>query len=123
TRLSPRPVADSRNRRAEVGGGKVVQQDHVHARVEQGIDLLQAIHLNLDDQVAVAAARPTTKVFEGFPMRPRHRKVIILELDAVIEAESVIPAAAGGHGIFFEETKTGGGLACIKQAGTAFAES
>jgi len=42
--------------------------------------------------------------------------VVLLDQDAVIEAEAVVPAAAAGDGIFLRQAQSGQGLARIDDA-------
>lgn len=105
----------------DFGGGEVVEQDDVGAGGEDGGELVEAVDLDLDGEIGggfAGAGDGGGEVVGG----AEEGEVVILQHDAVEEAEAVVPGAAAGDGVFLEHAVARGGFARIEQSGAAGAE-
>ncbi len=105
----------------ELSGSEVIEEDDVGAGGEDGGDLRESIDLDFDGEIGggfFGAGDGGGEIVE----RAEEGEVVVLEHDAVEEAEAVIPAATAGDGVFFQHAPAGGGLARIEKAGAGLAE-
>ena len=90
-------------------GAHVVEQDGVDAGCQRLFELVQRIDLDLDlDHVADAGARARSI---AAPDAARRGDMVVLDQNGVVEAEAVIDAAAGAHGVFLHRAQAGHRLA------------
>ena len=96
------------NRLPEVVDAHIVEQDRIGAKRQRLLELRQRIDLDLDlDHVTGM----------GLGTRDRgadiagERDVVVLDQHGIVEAETVIAAAAGPHGVFLQGPQAGRGLA------------
>ena len=106
--LRDRPAARHRHGAAQIIQAHVVQQDHVHAQRQRGLQLLQRVDLQLDpDHVADARPRPRHRIGDA----AREGDVVVLDQHRVVQAEAMIAAAAHAHGVFLQGAQARHGLA------------
>src|SRR5512140_1126993 len=82
----------------------VVEHDQIGAGGQGLADLEEAGRLDLD---ADPRADPGPGAADGFADAPDEAQVIVLDQDHVGQAEAVVRAAPGPHGVFLEETQAG----------------
>ncbi len=105
-------AGDECNGFSDTGGGEVVEHDDVGAGGDYGGELFEAVDLDFDGEVGggfFGAGDGGGEVVGG----AEEGEVVVLEHDAVEEAEAVVPRASAGGGVFFEHAVARGGLAGV----------
>ena len=97
---------------------EVVEHDAVHtAVVEHALQLVQVAHLDFDFQRLALVVQVLARTVDGRLDAAGEVDVIVLEHHHVVEADTVVGAAAAGHGILLQQPHVGGRLAGVEQSG------
>jgi hypothetical protein len=85
------------------GVDKVVEQHHVRACLERGIDFAQALRFDLDGRFRFAARMRCTAL-----TTPGETYVVVLDQNSVVESEPVVGAHRRAHGVSSPATRISG---------------
>ena len=91
---------------------KIVQKHYVGPGGDGLIELLDVFHFDFD---AEGMGSAFARAADRFLYASRRRDMVVLDQDAVGQAEPVIFAASVPHGLFFQASPQGGCLSCIEQ--------
>ena len=80
---------------------QVVEQDDVGAGVDRGLDVGEALRLDLDQHLLAGRLHP----LDGFGDAAGEPDVVVLDQDAVVEAGAMVAAAAGAHRVLLERAQ------------------
>ena len=80
---------------------QVVEQDDVGAGVDRGLDVGEALRLDLDQHLLPGRLHP----LDGFADAAREPDVVVLDQDPVVEARAMVAAAAGAHRVLLERAQ------------------
>ncbi len=113
TSFQPKATSIEGYRLAELGEVHVVQQDEVDAGEGQEIgQLLESGRFELDAHAQVIRPHAIDGLLQGFQVASGCQ-VIVFDHDGVVEPEAMIDAAAGEHGLFFDQAPARRGFARV----------
>src|SRR6186713_922571 len=110
--LEPRAPSGQVDGFAQLIEAHVVEKDRVDADGERLCDLVERVALELDRQ-----RRRGTYELHGRGHRAGGAQVVVLHEHRVVEAETVVAAAAAGDGVLLKLTEAGSRLACVEDGG------
>lgn len=109
-------VSPHRDRGAKFVVRHVIQQDNVNAfQANKARDLIERVGFDFDSDFRALLQNFLNGMLQRAVIR-RGGKVVVLDEDLIIEADSMIRPAACEHGGFFEQAKAGSGFASVEQA-------